>query len=122
MGLILNYNLLEVAIYTRYITALAYIACQLPFPPVGYDCPLFEGIYDYASFMAGASLAAAQCLARGVAKVAINWYGGWHHAMKDEASGFCYCNDIVLAILHLMDHFDRVLYIDIDIHHGDGNV
>ena len=90
--------------------------------PVGYDCPLFEGIYDYASSMAGASLAAAQCLAEGVAKVAINWYGGWHHAMKDEASGFCYCNDIVLAILHLMDHFDRVLYIDIDIHHGDGNV
>ena len=52
--------------------------------------------------------------------MAINWYGGWHHAMKDEASGFCYCNDIVLAVLHLMDHFDRVLYIDIDIHHGDG--
>ena len=52
--------------------------------------------------------------------MAINWYGGWHHAMKDEASGFCYCNDIVLAILHLLDHFDRVLYIDIDIHHGDG--
>lgn len=70
--------------------------------------------------MAGASLAAAQCLAKGEAQVAINWYGGWHHAMKDEASGFCYCNDIVLAILHLMDHFDRVLYIDIDIHHGDG--
>ena len=71
--------------------------------------------------MAGASLAAARCVAKGEAQVAINWYGGWHHAMKDEASGFCYCNDIVLAILHLMDHFDRVLYIDIDIHHGDGN-
>lgn len=87
---------------------------------VGYDCPLFEGIYDYACSMTGASLAATQCLAQGEAKVAINWYGGWHHAMKDEASGFCYCNDIVLGILHLMDHFERVLYIDIDIHHGDG--
>ena len=87
---------------------------------IGYDCPLFEGIYDYASWMAGASLAAARCLAKGETQVAINWYGGWHHAMKDEASGFCYCNDIVLAVLHLMDHFDRVLYIDIDIHHGDG--
>ena len=64
-------------------------------------CPLFEGIYDYSSSMAGASLAAAQCLAKGVmAKVVINWYGGWHHAMKDEASGFCYHNDIVLAVLH----------------------
>ena len=94
--------------------------CTYELLHAGYDCPLFEGIYDYACSMAGASLAAAQCLVQGEAKIAINWYGGWHHAMKDEASGFCYCNDVVLAILHLMDHFERVLYIDIDIHHGDG--
>jgi hypothetical protein len=43
-----------------------------------------------------------------------------HHAKKAEASGFCYCNDIVLAILELLKVHARVLYVDIDIHHGDG--
>jgi len=52
--------------------------------------------------------------------VAVNWAGGLHHAKKSEASGFCYVNDIVLAILELLKHHQRVLYIDIDIHHGDG--
>lgn len=46
--------------------------------------------------------------------------GGLHHAKKMEASGFCYVNDIVLAILELLKYHPRVLYIDIDIHHGDG--
>merc|ERR1712097_39073 len=50
----------------------------------------------------------------------INWAGGLHHAKKSEASGFCYVNDIVLACLELLKHHKRVLYIDIDIHHGDG--
>ena len=52
--------------------------------------------------------------------VAVNWAGGLHHAKKSEASGFCYVNDIVLAILELLKHHQRVLYIDVDIHHGDG--
>uniref|UniRef100_A0A673L6W9 Histone deacetylase n=1 Tax=Sinocyclocheilus rhinocerous TaxID=307959 RepID=A0A673L6W9_9TELE len=52
--------------------------------------------------------------------IAINWAGGLHHAKKSEASGFCYVNDIVLAILELLKYHQRVLYIDIDIHHGDG--
>lgn len=59
-------------------------------------------------------------LNRGAADVSINWAGGLHHAKKCEASGFCYANDIVLAILELLKHHKRVLYIDIDIHHGDG--
>ena len=46
--------------------------------------------------------------------------GGMHHAKKAEASGFCYINDIVLAILELLKVHQRVLYVDIDIHHGDG--
>ena len=54
------------------------------------------------------------------ADIAINWAGGLHHAKKSEASGFCYVNDIVLAILELLKYHQRVLYIDIDIHHGDG--
>lgn len=46
--------------------------------------------------------------------------GGYHHAKKAKASGFCYVNDIVLSIQRLLENFDRVLYIDIDVHHGDG--
>jgi len=52
--------------------------------------------------------------------ICINWSGGLHHAKKEEASGFCYVNDIVLAILELLKYHNRVLYIDIDVHHGDG--
>ena len=49
--------------------------------------------------------------------IVINWSGGLHHAKKSEASGFCYINDCVLAILELLKCHQRVLYIDIDIHH-----
>jgi histone deacetylase 1/2 len=59
-------------------------------------------------------------LNHGESDIAINWAGGLHHAKKSEASGFCYINDIVLAILELLKYHARVLYIDIDIHHGDG--
>ena len=54
------------------------------------------------------------------ADVCINWSGGLHHAKKSQASGFCYINDIVCAILELLKVHSRVLYIDIDHHHGDG--
>ena len=57
-------------------------------------------------------------LNHGLADIAINWSGGLHHAKKGEASGFCYINDLVLAILELLKRHARVLYIDIDIHHG----
>lgn len=53
-------------------------------------------------------------------EICINWGGGLHHAKKSEASGFCYVNDIVLGILELLKYHQRVLYIDIDVHHGDG--
>jgi histone deacetylase 1/2 len=66
------------------------------------------------------SQAAAQRVNSGAADIAINWAGGLHHAKKSEASGFCYINDIVLCILELLRDVPRVLYIDIDCHHGDG--
>uniref|UniRef100_A0A1I8FBH4 histone deacetylase n=1 Tax=Macrostomum lignano TaxID=282301 RepID=A0A1I8FBH4_9PLAT len=50
----------------------------------------------------------------------INWTGGCHHAKRDEASGFCYINDIVYGVLELKKRYDRVMYIDLDLHHGDG--
>ena len=46
--------------------------------------------------------------------------GGRHHASASKASGFCYVNDAVLALLKLSSVFDRVAYIDMDVHHGDG--
>ncbi|KAF1331561.1 Histone deacetylase, partial [Globisporangium splendens] len=63
---------------------------------------------------------AATRLNHGLCDIAINWAGGLHHAKKSEGSGFCYVNDIVLGILELLKYHPRVLYIDIDVHHGDG--
>ena len=49
---------------------------------IGYDCPPFTGLFEYVSCVARASLAMATCLVREEARVAINWYGGWHHGKK----------------------------------------
>ena len=87
---------------------------------VGEDCPVFDGLYDFCQLSAGGSIGGAVKLNMQKADVAVNWAGGLHHAKKCEASGFCYVNDIVLAILELLKVHQRVLYIDIDIHHGDG--
>lgn len=93
---------------------------ELQFNMGGSDCPLFEGLYDYCSMSAGGSLDAARKVCNREADIAISWGGGLHHAKKAEASGFCYINDIVLAILQLLRCYPRVLYVDIDVHHGDG--
>jgi len=87
---------------------------------VGEDCPVFDGLFEFCQISAGGSIAGAVKLNKQQTEVCINWAGGLHHAKKSEASGFCYVNDIVLAILELLKHHQRVLYIDIDIHHGDG--
>ena len=84
------------------------------------DCPIYDGIYDFCQLYSGGSLDAAVRLNHGLNDICINWSGGLHHAKKSQASGFCYVNDIVLAILELLKYFARVLYIDIDVHHGDG--
>ncbi|GKT14875.1 Probable histone deacetylase 1-B [Aduncisulcus paluster] len=84
------------------------------------ECPIFSGLYDFCATACGASIGAAAQLASKDAEICINFMGGYHHAKISEASGFCYCNDIVLAILELLKAYERVLYIDIDIHHGDG--
>ncbi|KAK0484015.1 histone deacetylase complex, catalytic component RPD3 [Armillaria novae-zelandiae] len=84
------------------------------------DCPIFDGLFDYCSISAGGSMEGAARLSRDKCDIAVNWAGGLHHAKKGEASGFCYVNDIVLGILELLRYHQRVLYIDIDVHHGDG--
>lgn len=87
---------------------------------VGDDCPVFPGLFDFCKLSAGGTLLAAQKINSKQYDIAINWAGGLHHAKKSEASGFCYVNDIVLGILELLKVHERVLYIDIDVHHGDG--
>jgi acetoin utilization protein AcuC len=84
------------------------------------DNPLFPGLWDAARLVAGGSLLAARLVADGHADRAFHFAGGLHHAMPDRASGFCYVNDAVLAILHLRARGLRVAYVDIDAHHGDG--
>jgi histone deacetylase HOS2 len=87
---------------------------------IGDDCPVFDGLWEYCSLYSGPSVDAARKLINDQASIAINWSGGLHHAKKSEASGFCYINDIVLATLQLLRYHPRVMYIDIDVHHGDG--
>jgi len=87
---------------------------------LGDDCPIFEGMFHFCQMYAGGSIDGATKLNHGLCDIAINWSGGLHHAKKSEASGFCYINDLVLSILELLKHHPRVLYLDIDVHHGDG--
>lgn len=115
------------------------------------DCPVFDGLFSYCQSYTGGSVGGAANLNKGQCDVAINWAGGLHHARRCCASGFCYINDIVIAILELLKHHQvlydnqhstfypflplvlvlyeihvyvfvsqRVLYLDIDVHHGDG--
>uniref|UniRef100_A0A2K5HFF3 Histone deacetylase 1 n=1 Tax=Colobus angolensis palliatus TaxID=336983 RepID=A0A2K5HFF3_COLAP len=87
---------------------------------VGEDCPVFNGLFEFCQLSTGGSVASAVKLNKQQTDIAVNWAGSLHHAKKSEASGFCYINNTVLAILELLKHHQRVLYIDIDIHHGDG--
>ena len=86
----------------------------------GPDTPVFKDMFEYSSWACGAGLAAADTLLRGEADIAFNLLGGFHHAFSDHAGGFCYLNDVVLACQRLAGAGRRVLYLDVDAHHGDG--
>lgn len=84
------------------------------------ECPVFKGLYDYAALGAGATFEAVRLVEEEGFDAAFNMNGGWHHAHRARASGFSYLNDAVVAINWLVDRGRRVLYLDIDAHHGDG--
>lgn len=84
------------------------------------DCPIFKGMYDYAVLATGGTLVGAQLILSGEADVAFNPSGGYHHAFPEKAAGFCYINDNALACLVLAEAGKRVLYLDVDVHNGDG--
>lgn len=85
------------------------------------DNPIFPQMHEASALVAGASVAAAQAVWSGQAEHAVNIAGGLHHAMPGRAGGFCIYNDVAVAIQWLLDNgAQRVLYIDVDAHHGDG--
>jgi len=84
------------------------------------DCPVFKGLYDYSVLAAGGTLTAARLILSGSTDVAFNPSGGFHHAGPERAAGFCYINDVALACMILAEGEKKVLYFDVDVHHGDG--
>jgi acetoin utilization protein AcuC len=85
------------------------------------DNPVFDGMHEASAYVAGATIAAAEAVWRGEATRALNIAGGLHHAMPASAAGFCVYNDPAIAIARLLDlGAERVAYVDVDVHHGDG--
>lgn len=80
--------------------------------------PLFPGLYERATTSVGGSILAAELALEG--RIAYHPAGGTHHGRPDRASGFCYFNDPVFAVLTLIRNgVERILYVDLDAHHGD---
>ena len=84
------------------------------------DCPPLLGVYDFSARVAGATLSAVDLVMSGSATRAFNLVGGLHHAYRDHAEGFCYVNDVGVAIEQLLDDGKRVAFVDIDAHHCNG--
>ncbi len=85
------------------------------------DDPAFAGMHEASALIAGQSVAAAEAVWEGRAAHAVNFAGGLHHAMPGSASGFCVYNDAALAVARLLElGVERVAYVDVDVHHGDG--
>ncbi len=84
------------------------------------DNPIFPGVYRFSLLITGASLQAGRLVKNGHVPVAFNMAGGLHHALSNQASGFCYIDDPVIIMKELVQQGLRVIYLDIDVHHGDG--
>ncbi len=118
---------LELVHDPRYITAVRLASGLEPDPSVldfglgTEDDPVFPGMHDASALVAGATLAAARAVWTGGAQHGASIAGGLHHAMGGSASGFCVYNDPAIAIAWLLGQgAERIAYVDIDVHHGDG--
>ncbi|MCG6916595.1 MAG: acetoin utilization protein AcuC [Deltaproteobacteria bacterium] len=96
-------------------------------PPQGWkyglgsgDNPVFPGLYDWSLLVTGATVECVRQIMEEHRKIAFNIGGGLHHAMESRASGFCYLNDPAVGIAKMVQDGLRVLYLDVDVHHGDG--
>ncbi|GAA3703317.1 acetoin utilization protein AcuC [Zhihengliuella alba] len=115
------------AVHDRdYIAAVRRVSVDpsAPEPLLGLgtdDNPAFGGMHEASARLAGASLLAADAVVAGRALHAVNFAGGMHHAGRSAAAGFSIYNDAALAVRRLLDGgLERVLYVDVDAHHGDG--
>jgi acetoin utilization protein AcuC len=84
------------------------------------DVPAFHGMHEASALVVGGSLGAVEDILAGEAQHAFSPAGGLHHAMRTRAAGFCIYNDVALAVARARDAGHRVLYVDLDVHHGDG--
>ncbi|HEY6567894.1 MAG TPA: acetoin utilization protein AcuC [Actinomycetota bacterium] len=85
------------------------------------DNPIFDQMHEAGAIVAGATVAAVKAVLSGQVAHAFNAAGGLHHAMPSRASGFCVYDDPAIAIAWMLDHgVERVAYVDVDVHHGDG--
>ena len=85
------------------------------------DVPVFRGMHEASARLAAGTRIAAERVWTGATEHAVNFTGGMHHAMPDRASGFCVYNDVAIGIQWLLDQgVERVAYVDVDVHHGDG--
>ena len=85
------------------------------------DDPAFRGIHETSARIAVATRDLCKAVWEGEVDHGVNYCGGLHHAMADRAAGFCIYNDVALGIKWLLDHgAERVAYVDVDVHHGDG--
>jgi len=85
------------------------------------DDPAFRGMHDASARIAAGTRDVCELVWTGQTEHGVNFCGGLHHAMPGNASGFCIYNDIAVGIQWLLDHgAQRVAYVDVDVHHGDG--
>ena len=85
------------------------------------DVPTFAGMHEVSARIVEGTRAVCEAVWTGETAHGVNFCGGLHHAMAANASGFCVYNDIAVGIQWLLDHgADRVAYVDVDVHHGDG--
>ncbi len=85
------------------------------------DNPIFPEMHQASARVAGGSIVAAEAVVSGRAEHSFNPAGGLHHAMPERASGFCVYDDPAIAIAWMLEHgVERVAYVDVDVHHGDG--
>jgi len=84
------------------------------------DNPIFPGVRDWSYLVCGGSLLAMRDVSEGRSHTAFHFGGGFHHAHYAKAAGFCYINDIAVAIAEQVEEGKRVFYLDVDAHHGDG--
>ena len=83
------------------------------------ECPVYKGVYDYHALAAGGTLLGVELIRQDKVDTVFCPTGGFHHAGKDFAAGFCYVNDVVMAIKKWSSVRKRVLFVDIDAHHSD---